>query len=823
MNSNTVISMPSQLFTMRSSFKAVANGSVYIGEVDTDPTIPTNQIQVYIEQENGTLVPVDQPIKINSAGLLTASGQVQKFVLTNTEYSMTVQNSYGVDEFYFPRVYDQGISAALEVERRATGVGVEYYYGRNGKYVQDGDIVPVGTTHLIVLIDGKAEEVAISPIASGAVSLLAETSATIGGVEVKFLPASVRMFNSVSDMLSIIDSLPVGGKYSTGATIWKRISSSNGDISDFEALNALHTSDFINDSESSSDGDAFISLLYSYFDIQSYYVDANAVDSWRFSHKYRHIHFNKKVTASQPLPFIQACRYTSSRGINNFSRSIDTVDFMYTPVDLMTEAVKPLLYIKQPDGSYTLNTSALKGTPDNEFNVGDSDYITGSSNVDFNIYVGTSPGVRVGLNSTGTTHSKGTFGIGVQEDGTDNVSAPQVGWYMSKAWASNYTKPYVFGRIQSLVVDGAIAGTEVHSAYHSRNGINSADTDAVYTNAELSGSGKHKTSGITILSGSDYHFSCPIIEHFKCPIVVSGFRSEVLITKPHIEAYGGVIDHSILINGDAKIDINNWEHLYATGGAEVIFTIGAVSGTRVYLRGSPMQLGPINGLINGDSSQPVLYIDHISESVSDYGAIGNIDLILGVQNPLLNRTIFVDGVNGDDKWFGTRSASPIKTMEEAVKRVNLLFDKLDITPFITIVNDVSLLANSLLKTPVSIDIQSGSALNSNGFYILLDSDISLTGSGSISGVGAAFRNGPKSCNIHVNGPTISTYSIVTSVNTSQVNVSQQSGNTSGITKYVDGGGQSPVIISVNGGTRNSGIDGTPVSGDHFTIGTKFTS
>lgn len=188
---NTVISMPSQLFTMRSSFKAVANGSVYIGEVDADPTIPTNQIQVYIEQENGTIVPVAQPIKINSAGLLTASGQVQKFVLTNTEYSMTVQNSYGVDEFYFPRVYDQGISAALEVEERLLGPGAKIYRGSNGQYVENGDVVPIENppyTHLSVPINGKAEDVSMSPVASGAVSLLTETSATIGGTPVDFEP-----------------------------------------------------------------------------------------------------------------------------------------------------------------------------------------------------------------------------------------------------------------------------------------------------------------------------------------------------------------------------------------------------------------------------------------------------------------------------------------------------------------------------------------------------------------------------------------------------------------------------------------------------------
>ncbi|MDE1493358.1 phage tailspike protein, partial [Xenorhabdus bovienii] len=50
---NVVVSMPSQLFTMARSFKACSNGRIYIGKIDTDPTIPENQIQVYMERENG--------------------------------------------------------------------------------------------------------------------------------------------------------------------------------------------------------------------------------------------------------------------------------------------------------------------------------------------------------------------------------------------------------------------------------------------------------------------------------------------------------------------------------------------------------------------------------------------------------------------------------------------------------------------------------------------------------------------------------------------------------------------------------------------------
>ncbi len=67
-NANVVVSMPSQLFTMARSFKAVANGKIYIGKIDTDPVNPENQIQVYVENEDGSHVPVSQPIIINAAG-----------------------------------------------------------------------------------------------------------------------------------------------------------------------------------------------------------------------------------------------------------------------------------------------------------------------------------------------------------------------------------------------------------------------------------------------------------------------------------------------------------------------------------------------------------------------------------------------------------------------------------------------------------------------------------------------------------------------------------------------------------------------------------
>lgn len=100
---NVVVSMPSQLFTMARSFKAVANGKIYIGKIDTDPVNPENQIQVYVESEDGSHVPVSQPIIINAAGYPVYNGQIAKFV-TVQGHSMAVYDAYGAQQFNFPNV-----------------------------------------------------------------------------------------------------------------------------------------------------------------------------------------------------------------------------------------------------------------------------------------------------------------------------------------------------------------------------------------------------------------------------------------------------------------------------------------------------------------------------------------------------------------------------------------------------------------------------------------------------------------------------------------------------------------------------------------------
>ncbi|GDJ66314.1 phage head-binding domain-containing protein [Escherichia coli] len=140
-NANVVVSMPSQLFTMARSFKAVANGKIYIGKIDTDPVNPENQIQVYVENEDGSHVPVSQPIIINTAGYPVYNGQIAKFV-TVQGHSMAVYDAYGAQQFYFPNVlkYDPDQALPAFISKLAAVDGESYIVGATYEQIRTSNV-----------------------------------------------------------------------------------------------------------------------------------------------------------------------------------------------------------------------------------------------------------------------------------------------------------------------------------------------------------------------------------------------------------------------------------------------------------------------------------------------------------------------------------------------------------------------------------------------------------------------------------------------------------------------------------------------------------
>nr|WP_234276171.1 phage head-binding domain-containing protein [Klebsiella aerogenes] len=153
---NVVVSMPNQLFTLARSFKAASGGKIYIGQIDTDPVNPANQIQVYLENEDGSHVPVMQPIIINAAGYPVYNGQISKFV-TVQGHSMAIYDAYGSQQFYFPNVLkydpDQFKQILLSPEGGSNvylkqGISVQdainKTYSKNTVYIEN--FLPAGST-----------------------------------------------------------------------------------------------------------------------------------------------------------------------------------------------------------------------------------------------------------------------------------------------------------------------------------------------------------------------------------------------------------------------------------------------------------------------------------------------------------------------------------------------------------------------------------------------------------------------------------------------------------------------------------------------------
>ncbi|OED34080.1 hypothetical protein AB832_08235 [Flavobacteriaceae bacterium (ex Bugula neritina AB1)] len=69
------------------------NGNVYFGEPDRNPSIAIRQIQVFAQQEDGTLVKLPQPIKTNSVGIAVFLGNPIKINVETSLFSIRIEDA----------------------------------------------------------------------------------------------------------------------------------------------------------------------------------------------------------------------------------------------------------------------------------------------------------------------------------------------------------------------------------------------------------------------------------------------------------------------------------------------------------------------------------------------------------------------------------------------------------------------------------------------------------------------------------------------------------------------------------------------------------
>jgi len=113
-----------QYFALSDQGRPVANGQIFIGQVNLDPEIPANQKQVQLILEDGSRVEVGQPIRTGAGGVIEYQGS-PAIITTDGDYSMKVLSSAGAQVYYF-------------AEKKATGIP--------SVNVQDSIVLIDGTT-----------------------------------------------------------------------------------------------------------------------------------------------------------------------------------------------------------------------------------------------------------------------------------------------------------------------------------------------------------------------------------------------------------------------------------------------------------------------------------------------------------------------------------------------------------------------------------------------------------------------------------------------------------------------------------------------------
>jgi hypothetical protein len=136
-----VVKLGPEYFPQSAIGRPVANGEIYVGIVDLDPEIVANQKQVSVQQEDGSIVTVTQPVSTGGGGVPMYDGSPVT-LLVDGNYSLKVLNSAGSQEYYFPS------AVGSEVSSTSNKVSIGYY----GNSLTAA-ISAIGTDEITVMID----------------------------------------------------------------------------------------------------------------------------------------------------------------------------------------------------------------------------------------------------------------------------------------------------------------------------------------------------------------------------------------------------------------------------------------------------------------------------------------------------------------------------------------------------------------------------------------------------------------------------------------------------------------------------------------------
>lgn len=642
----------------------------------------------------------------------------------------------------------------------------------------------------------------------------ADTDPSIGGFTSRHTDIP-RNYASIEKMAAD-NGLVVGNIVSTGGSRWKIVSTptplplQSGLYA--ELIGDLFVGDFA--ANQIAQINAYITA-----GISASYATRALAESYKYSMAPVTVVFNTKITSAVPLLLMHHVKYQRVGPGMYFNRAMQS-GMHYAPSVLDSCATEPVVF-ELSGGEFVRKTGVLIGTPDNPVAVGDANYITMSDGCDVSFDATTATGVKLGFNFSccpGITGDRPTMGIA--EQAGDAISVPKVAMFVGRSWTHSIHEPKLRSSQQSIVYAEANAGGIITQPYCQRDGT-FLNTAVPYSFPEAVSAGKNGSTAITVLRALDFNIDTPILENWKYPIVAKD--ADMRISEPHIE--GDVAEHNIVIL-NSYVDIDNWSGMLATGTGVMIHSLGQDGADRaVILRGMPMRLGPVNGVVGGVYTRAFLIIEDIGGAVADFGKMGDWAAVRRLDLSI-SRSIYVDAVAGSDTQMGLTSSRPIQTMSTAMRILNAI-NRMAPAQAIT---DINLKSNITVDTitraykPFALWGAFTLTAQAAAYIELYDCGMVQLRQPAINAAAAAvLRHVGGHLDVLCDSTTVSGVAICQTSGHGSIHMNVKNGDTTGISKYVDGSGAVAVSLIVNSATRNTAIDSAPVGSNQLLLGSKFTT
>lgn len=113
----------------------IALGTMYVGVESTDPEIASNQLQLTAIQEDGTEVPIAQPVHLGAGGVPLYNGSPVEVTVEADVYAIRILNKLGQQAYYHPKYAPFGLS----VESMPRYISIKEITSENYRLILEDD------------------------------------------------------------------------------------------------------------------------------------------------------------------------------------------------------------------------------------------------------------------------------------------------------------------------------------------------------------------------------------------------------------------------------------------------------------------------------------------------------------------------------------------------------------------------------------------------------------------------------------------------------------------------------------------------------------